>query len=266
MRHSTRNVSDEGGHVTAPRPSPRPRKAQHDPPAGRFGVAAGQPLARARTTSRRIHLPGRQPRAARLEPPLDPSSWTGALITMTALAAVLWVVQFVNAYDDYRLDRFGLQPRDLRGLRGIVTQPFLHASYGHLASNTLPFILIGWVVLMGSVRVWAIVTATVVLLGGILTWLIGPGDTVIVGASGLIFGWLGYLVARGYFSRSIKWIVVAVVVLIFFGTLLFALFPDFNSNVSWQSHVCGFVAGVVAGGVLHPRGRQLRQFRRSAVS
>ncbi len=203
---------------------------------------------------------------ARTEPPLDTRTWSGALIVMCAFAALLWVVEIVNSADDYALDRFGLVPRAVSGLWGVLTMPLLHASYGHLASNTLPFILIGWVVLMGSVRVWAIVTATVVLLGGILTWLIGPGDTVIVGASGLIFGWLGYLVARAYFSRSIKWIVVAVVVLIFFGTLLFALFPDFNSNVSWQSHLCGFVAGVVAGGVLHPRGRQLRQFRRSAVS
>ena len=104
------------------------------------------------------------------------------------------------------------------------------------------------------------------MLGGLLTWLVGPSHTVIIGVSGLVFGWLGYLLARALFSRRLKWILVAIAVLFFFGTLLFGLFPTLHSDVSWQAHVCGFVAGVVAGGLLHPRGGEMRLSGRSAVS
>jgi membrane associated rhomboid family serine protease len=201
------------------------------------------------------------------EPPFDPQSWSGALVVMCAVAAVLWVVQIVNSAGSYQLDdRFGVKPRQVDGLWGVITMPFLHAGYGHLFSNTIPLILIGWVVLLSGLRVWATVTALVVVGGGLLTWLVGPGHSVIVGASGMVFGWLGYLLARAYFSRKLKWIVVAVLVLIFFGTLLFGLFPTLNSNVSWQAHVCGFAAGVGAGALLHPRGGETRLPGRPAVS
>lgn len=185
---------------------------------------------------------------------------------MAGFAAVLWVVQIINAIDDYRLDRFGLQPRNVGGLWGVLTAPFLHSSYGHLLANTVPVVLVGWVLLLAGLSTWAAVTGLVVVGGGLLTWLVGPGDTVIVGASGMVFGWLGYLLARAYFSRKLKWIVVAVLVLIFFGTLLFGLIPSINSDVSWQSHLCGFATGVGVGALLHPRSAQPRFISRSAVS
>jgi membrane associated rhomboid family serine protease len=193
-------------------------------------------------------------------------SWSGALIAMIAVGAVFWVVQFLNAADEYRLDRFGVRPREVDGLWGVVTMPFLHASYNHLLSNTVPLVLIGWVLLLSGIRVWATVTAIVVLGGGALTWLVGPANTLIVGASAMIFGWLGYLLARAYFSRRLKWIIVAILVLVFFGTLLIGLFPTLHSGISWQAHVCGFAAGIGAGAVLHPRGGATRLTRRSVVS
>jgi membrane associated rhomboid family serine protease len=193
-------------------------------------------------------------------------SWSGALIVMIAVGAVFWVVQFLNAADEYRLDRFGVRPREVDGLWGVVTMPFLHASYNHLLSNTVPLVLIGWVLLLSGIRVWATVTAIVVLAGGALTWLVGPANTLIVGASAMIFGWLGYLLARAYFSRRLKWIIVAILVLVFFGTLLIGLFPTLHSGISWQAHVCGFAAGIGAGAVLHPRGGATRLTRRSVVS
>jgi membrane associated rhomboid family serine protease len=185
---------------------------------------------------------------------------------MCVVAALLWVVQLVNAADHYGLDRFGVKPREVDGLWGVLAMPFLHSSYGHLGSNTLPLVLIGWVLLLSGLRIWAIVTGLVVVVGGALTWLVGPSHTVIVGASAMVFGWLGYLLARAYFSRRMRWIVVAVLVLIFFGTLLFGLLPHLNSDTSWQAHVCGFAAGVGAGALLHPRGGETRLGRRPAVS
>jgi membrane associated rhomboid family serine protease len=210
-------------------------------------------------------FPRREEPAARREPPFDPNSWSGALIIMATFVGVVWAVQFVNAADDYRLDRFGLRPRQFDGLWGVVTMPFLHASYDHLLSNTIPMLAIGWIVLLSGIRLWLTVTGLVVLVGGGLTWLVAP-HSLIVGASGLVFGWLGYLLARAYFSRKLKWIVVAVLVLAFFGSLLFGLFPTLHSRVSWQAHLCGFVAGVAAGGLLHPRGGDTRTFRRPVVS
>ncbi|MEO8889231.1 MAG: rhomboid family intramembrane serine protease [Jatrophihabitantaceae bacterium] len=190
--------------------------------------------------------------AAGTEPAFDPRSWSGALIIMCGFGALLWIVEIVNAANHYSLDRFGLRPRQVGGLWGIFTQPFLHASYGHLASNTVLVVLIGWVLMLSGIRTWLSVTAIIVVLGGVLTWLVAPSG-LIVGASAMVFGWLGYLIARAYFSRKLRWIIVAVLVLFFFGALLQNLLPTFHSDASWQSHLCGFLAGIAAGAVLHPR-------------
>jgi membrane associated rhomboid family serine protease len=184
---------------------------------------------------------------------------------MGLFVGALWVIQVVNAGDDYRLDRFGLKPREVAGLWGVVTMPLLHKSYGQMFSNTLPLMFIGFLVLISGLRVWLAVTAIVVIGGGLLTWLVGPHG-VIVGASGLVFGWLGYLVARAVFSRKLKWIFTAIFVLVFFGSLLYGVFPSLHSHASWQAQLCGLAAGVAAGALLHPRGGEIRRFRRPVVS
>jgi membrane associated rhomboid family serine protease len=101
-------------------------------------------------------------------------------------------------------------------------------------------------------RAWLVVTGSVLVLGGLATWLVAP-SALIVGSSSLVFGWLGYLLARAYFSRKLRWIVVALLVLFFFGALLSSLLPSFDKHASWQSHVCGFMAGIVVAAMLHPR-------------
>jgi membrane associated rhomboid family serine protease len=186
------------------------------------------------------------------EPPFDPTSWTGALIVMSAVGAAVWIVQIVNAGQHYRLNRFGLQPREIRGLWGVLTAPFLHESYGHMVSDTAPLIAIGWLLLLSGVRTWFTVTVIVAVVGGFATWVVAPHG-LLVGSGGVVFGWLGYLIARAIFSRKLRWIAAAAVVLFFFGTLLSNLLP--SEHVSWQSHLCGFAAGVAAGAALHPRGR-----------
>src|SRR5664279_885670 len=194
---------------------------------------------------------GEKPAAT--DPQFDPTSWGGALVVMAVVGALLWVVQIANASDHYGFNRFGVKPRAVDGLWGIATQPLLHQSYGHLLSNTVPLLAIGWTLLLSGVRAWLFVTGAVIVLGGAATWLVAPSGTVIVGASGMIFGWLGYLLARAYFTRRLKWILVAVALLIFFGTLLGNLLPNVDSGTSWQSHLCGFVVGVGVGWLLHPR-------------
>jgi membrane associated rhomboid family serine protease len=201
----------------------------------------------------RAYALGRE-RAATLHPPLRPQPRApGALIIIAAVTAALYVVQYFNAADDYRWDRFGLRPRSVDGLWGVLIQPVLHSSWSHLLANAFPFAAIGWVLLLSGVRVFVFVTACVVVIGDLATWLVAPSDEVIVGASGLIFGWIGYLLARAVFSRRFKWIIVAVLVLVFFGTLLGGLLPTRDSSVSWQSHVCCAVVGIATAWLLHPR-------------
>ena len=213
------------------------------------------------------------PATSATEPRFDPTSWSGALVVMAIFGAVLWIVQIVNAADHQHLNRFGLKPRSVDGLWGILTQPFLHQGYSGLLSDTVAAVAIGWVLLLSGVRVWLFVTAAVVILGGAATWLVAPGvghsGRAIVGSSGLAFGWMGYLIARAYFSRKIKWILTAVALLVFFGTLLGSLVPSGNSHGSWQSRACGFAVGVFIGWLLHPRGRRNNRKAsgsRSAVS
>jgi membrane associated rhomboid family serine protease len=193
----------------------------------------------------------------------EPRSWGGALAIMLFGAGVLWAVEIANAVDGYGLNRFGLRPRELAGLWGILTAPFLHASAWQLLSSTGPFVLIGWVVLLSGLRMWLIVTALVAFVGGLVTWLVAPSG-LIIGSSGLIFGWMGYLLARAYFSRRVVWILAAVLVAFFFSGLFSGLLPSINSETSWQAHLCSFGAGVLAGWLLHPRGA--RAEKRASLS
>ncbi len=181
-------------------------------------------------------------------------SWVGAFTVIGALLTLLWVVQIANLADDGRLIRFGLRPRELNGLEGIVTSPFLHANSGHLLANSVPFLALGWIVLTSGLRQWALATVIIMLVDGLFTWLAAPSGLV-VGASGVVFGWLGYLIARAYFARKIAWIIIAVAATATFSSLFFGLLPG-TAHVSWQAHLGGFGGGIVAGGVLHPRKRK----------
>jgi membrane associated rhomboid family serine protease len=155
-----------------------------------------------------------------------------------------------------------MHPRSLRGLEGIVTMPFLHSDALHLLAAIFPFIIIGWMALVGGGREFVLTTALVVLGGGVATWLIGPPRTI-VGSSALVFGWLAYLLARAYFARRIVWILGAAFAIFFFGGLFGGLVPTVHADVAWQANACGFVAGVGAAWLLHPRKGSTRAARQA---
>ncbi len=193
------------------------------------------------------------------------------LILVAAIALLMWVVEAADQVAGGRLDRNGIEPRALDGLDGVVWAPFLHGGFDHLIGNTIPFLLLGFTIALGGLARVAVVTAVVALVGGLGTWLVAPANTVHIGASGIVFGYAGYLVARGVFSRSIGQIALGVVVLAVWGTtLLRGLVPE--TGISWQGHLFGAVGGVIAARLLHrhalrfsqsPSGRPLTEMSRS---
>jgi membrane associated rhomboid family serine protease len=168
------------------------------------------------------------------------------------IVAVMWVVEVINSLDNQQLDRDGIVARSVSHLWGILTSPFLHASFTHLLDNTIPFVFMGLIIaLRGAVRL-ALVTGIVIVIGGLGTWLIAPAHSVTVGASGLVFGYATYLLVRGLFDRSALELVTGVIVgAVWGGALLSSLVP--HNGVSWQAHASGAVAGVVAAWLLARR-------------
>jgi membrane associated rhomboid family serine protease len=187
------------------------------------------------------------------EAPRTESPVVRGLIVVVALAAFMWVVEAIDQVAGGRLDRNGIEPRELDGLDGVVWAPFLHADFEHLIGNTIPFLVLGVAIALSGVARVILVTVIVAVVGGLGTWLIAPSNTVHIGASGIVFGFAGYLVARGVFSRSPMQLLLGLVVVVVWGaTLLQGLVPE--EGISWQGHLFGAVGGVVAARVLSQRG------------
>jgi membrane associated rhomboid family serine protease len=184
-------------------------------------------------------------------PATTSDSRRSGVILVAAMATLMWVSELVDAFIG-RLDSLGIEPRSADGLWGVVLAPFLHAGFGHLAANTVPFLVMGVLIaLSGLARVLA-VTATVALVSGLGTWLVAPSATVHVGASGVVFGYAAYLVARGFFDRRFLYLLTGVVVAFVYGTtLLFGLLP--REGISWQGHLFGALGGLLAARVLARR-------------
>ena len=178
----------------------------------------------------------------------------GGFRIVLGMGAVMWVLEVIDQLADNRLDQYGIEPRDGDGLIGVVAAPFLHGGFDHLASNTVPFLLMGFVIAaQGAIRVLT-VTAIVALVGGLGTWLIAPEHTIHIGASGIVFGYATYLISRGFFNRSaLELAVGAVVALVYGSALLGGLVPE--DGVSWQGHFFGAVGGILAARGLATRSR-----------
>jgi membrane associated rhomboid family serine protease len=173
------------------------------------------------------------------------------LVLVAGMVVVMWVLEVVDALGAH-LDDDGIHPRDVDGLPGIVSAPFLHAGWSHLIGNTIPFLVLGFTIALGGLARTAAVTAIVVFVAGFGTWLIGPAHTNHIGASGVVFGFATYLVARGVFSRRPLHFGVGLLVLVIYGaTLAYALVP--TPGISWQGHLFGAIGGVVAARFIHAR-------------
>lgn len=177
--------------------------------------------------------------------------WLRPYVIVAMLVTVMWAVEIIDLIPGTNLDQWGIRPRQTAGLVGIVTAPFLHSGFPHLISNTIPFLVLGGLIAASGMARYFQVTAVVALITGLGTWLVGPARTDHIGASGLVFGYLTYLLARGIFERKLTYLFVGVVVLFLYGGVLWGLLP--RPGVSWQGHLLGVVGGLAAARLLHAR-------------
>ena len=161
------------------------------------------------------------------------------------IVAIMWIAFFATVATHGALLSLGVIPRSVIGLRGILFAPFLHGSFAHLLANSIPFAIMGWLVMLRDPRHFISVTASAMLGSGLLAWLIGAPGSVHVGASGVIFGYLGFLLLSGWYARSAASILISVVVAVTFGGLVLGVFPG-QVGISWQAHLGGFIGGVLA--------------------
>jgi membrane associated rhomboid family serine protease len=164
---------------------------------------------------------------------------------IAGLVLLLWAVEAANMALGGALSDYGIRPRTVSGLTGILCAPFLHGSPAHLALNTLPLIILGSLVILRGVQPFLGASAVIILLGGAGVWVMGR-NAVHIGASGLIFGYLGYLLSRGWYGRDPLSIVIALAAAFLYGGMIWGVFPN-QVYVSWEAHLCGFIAGFLAG-------------------
>jgi membrane associated rhomboid family serine protease len=167
---------------------------------------------------------------------------------------VMWVVEITDSLllGD-RLQGNGIHPRTVGGLDGILWAPVLHSTFGHLASNSIPFAVLGWLVAVRGLRYWVAVTAIAVFVGGGLTWLLaGAGNHL--GASGVVFGYFGALMGAAFYERRAATLAPALVAILLYGSILVGVVPQ--DRVSWEGHLFGLVAGISAGKMLARPRRQ----------
>ncbi|HLU56990.1 MAG TPA: rhomboid family intramembrane serine protease [Pseudonocardia sp.] len=181
-----------------------------------------------------------------------PRNPVGSALFMILFTAGLYVVEAFDAVTGGALDQqYGIEPLEVDGLDGVLFAPLLHGSLAHLLGNTVPFLVFGFLAMAGGFRQFVVVTATIWILSGIGVWLTGdigmpPGaESVHIGASGVIFGWLVFLLTRGFFARSALQILMAVGLFLVWGGILLGVLPG-QPGVSWQAHLFGALAGLLA--------------------
>jgi membrane associated rhomboid family serine protease len=202
------------------------------------------PLDPYRTAPVGAHTPVRRPHSADV----------GTHLVVLALTVVgLWALELADFLVwQGGLDAWGIRPRSWEGLGHILTAPFFHAGFAHLAANTMPLIVLGWLVMIRRTWDFGLVALVAALVSGLGIWLLGGDQTIHLGASGVIFGFLGYLLGRAYFERSLTAIFLAVTAAILYGGLLFGVLPG-QVGVSWLGHSFGLLGGLLAAALMAQR-------------
>jgi membrane associated rhomboid family serine protease len=166
-------------------------------------------------------------------------------VVLGGTLAVFWAVFIVNTVLGGSLLTWGVIPRTTIGLRGILFAPFLHATLDHIVANSIPFLALGWMVMLRDERHFIPVTLAGMVGSGVTAWLLGAPGSVHIGASGVIFGYLGFLMLTGWYTRSFVSILLSVIVTLAWGSLVLGMMPG-QPGISWPAHIGGFLGGVFA--------------------
>lgn len=177
---------------------------------------------------------------------------------MGGVVASLWGLEAVDQVGHNWLDQYGIRPRDVSSLPEVLSAPFLHFGWGHLIGNTVPLFVLGFLILLTGWRNFIGVTLASIIGSGLTIWLLAAPNTVTLGASGVVFGYLTYVLARGFYTRKGSHIAIAVIVAFFYGSILLGVLPG-NDGVSWQGHLGGAIAGVLAAYWLTKASREPRR-------
>ena len=165
---------------------------------------------------------------------------------LSGLVALLWFLEIADfILPGAPLDSWGIRPRQIGSLPFIFTAPFLHGGFAHLIANSIPILILGWLVMAkSSDDLWRVIGVTIVV-AGLGTWALGAPNTIHIGASSIVFGFIGFLLSRGFFEKSFLWIAIALLVAMLYGGTLWSLF-SVARGISWTGHAFGFVGGIVA--------------------
>ena len=176
----------------------------------------------------------------------DPTrAWVRGAGVAAAFVVLLWVIEFVDVMTSESLDQYGIEPRTQEGLVGIAAAPLLHSGWAHLESNSVPLLILGFLVAAVSTGRLFGVLAWAWIVSGVGVWLVGPPDSVTVGASSLVFGLLTYVMVVGFLERRPIGILVGIGVFLVYGSVLIGVLPG-EAGVSWQGHLFGAIGGVLA--------------------
>lgn len=176
------------------------------------------------------------------------------------LVAGMWGLEAFDQATRNSLDTFGITPRTISELPDILTAPWLHFGWAHLVSNSIPFLVLGILIYLSGAARWLVTLLVTIVVSGLTVWLISPPLSQTAGASGVVFGFLTYLLVRGFFTRSWQQIAIAVVVFMVYGGVLWGVLPT-NPGVSWQAHLGGAVGGVLSAWLMHARRDRRRGYR-----
>lgn len=172
------------------------------------------------------------------------------VLILGGTVALMWTLEFFDLMVFRgQLNYFGIVPGSAIGLRGILFAPFLHGDFLHLAANTIPFVTLGWLIMLRETSDFFIVSAISMLVSGLGVWLFAPPNSIHIGASGVVFGYLGYLLFRGYFQRSPGSILLSLIVCVVYGSMIWGVLPT-QLGISWQGHLFGFIGGAIAARLL----------------
>ena len=195
-------------------------------------------------------------------PKTERPAWQVAGGIILGFTALLYVIEVFDQLTRNSLDGEGIRPRTLGGLWGILWAPMLHYGWGHLLANTIPVIVLGFLVLVTGITRGLTATAIIWVVGGLGTWLTGWNNSVHLGASVLVFGWLAFLLTLGLFTRKLTQILLGLVILLVYGSLLWGILPG-AKGVSWQGHLFGLLGGVAAAWLMSSEERGARAAKRA---